>query len=51
MVKLRPAHSKTKGWIYEETQDYIKTFGTYSIDSEDESIEFGEVICIPKNWI
>ena len=51
MDSIKPAQSKTKGWIYEETQNYIKTFGTYSIDSEDESIEFGEVLCIPKNWI
>ena len=49
--KLKPAMSKTKGWIYEETEDYIKTFGTYSIDEEDKSIEFGEILCIPKNWI
>ena len=51
MDKLKPARSKTKGWIYEETEDYIKTFGTYSIDEEDKSIEFGEILCIPKNWI
>ncbi len=51
MDKLRPAISKTKGWIYEETDEYIKTFGTYSIDPETKEIEFGEVLCIPKNWI
>ena len=38
MDSIKPAQSKTKGWIYEETQNYIKTFGTYSIDSEDGSI-------------
>lgn len=50
MNKIKPAVSKTKGWIYKETDDYIITFGTYSIDT-DGSIEFGEVLCIPKNWI
>ncbi len=51
MKKLRPALSKSKGWIFEETDDHIKIFGTYSKDPDDKSIEFGEVICIPKNWI
>ena len=51
MDKLRPAVSKTKGWIYKETDEYIITFGTYSTDINDNIIEFGEVLCIPKNWI
>ena len=49
--KLTPAVSKTKGWIYKETDEYIITFGTYSTDANDNIIEFGEVLCIPKNWI
>jgi hypothetical protein len=49
--KLKPAISKTKGWIYKETDEYIITFGTYSKDSEDNIIEFGEVLCIPKHWV
>ncbi len=51
MDKLKPAISKTKGWIYKETDEYIITFGTYSTDINDNIIEFGEVLCIPKNWI
>ena len=43
--------SKTKGWIYKETDEYIITFGTYSTDANDNIIEFGEVLCVPKNWI
>jgi hypothetical protein len=49
--KLKPAMSKTKGWIYKETDEYIITFGTYSTDANDNIIEFGEVLCVPKNWI
>ena len=49
--KLKPAVSQTKGWIYKETDDYIITFGTYSKDENDNIIEVGEVLCIPKNWI
>lgn len=37
-------------WIYKETKDFITLFGTYSED-KDGSIEFGEVITIPKKWI
>lgn len=48
---LKPSLCYTKGWIFEETQDYIKTFSTYSIDSEDNSIDFGEILCIPKRWL
>ena len=51
MDKLKPAVSKTRGWIYKETDEYIITFGTYSTDINDNIIEFGEVLCIPKNWI
>ena len=49
MDELKPSESYTTGYIYEETDEYIKTFGTYSVD--EEGIEFGEVLCIPKNWI
>jgi len=48
--ELKPATCITRGWIFEETKDYIKTFATYSIDSEG-IIEFGEILVIPKNWI
>ena len=29
--ELKPATCITRGWIFEETKDYIKTFSTYSI--------------------
>jgi hypothetical protein len=48
---LSPSLCYTRGWIFEETKDYIKTFSTYSIDPEDNSIEFGEILCIPKSWL
>ena len=51
MKKLTPALSKTKGWVFEENDDFIKVFATYSIDHIDKTIEFGEVVCIPKNWV
>ena len=37
-------------WIYKNTKEYITLFGTYSQD-KDGTIEFGEVITIPKKWI
>ena len=37
-------------WIYKETKDWVTLFGTYSQDP-DGTIEFGEVITIPKKWI
>jgi hypothetical protein len=49
--ELSPSLCYTRGWIFEETKDYIKTFSTYSIDPEDNSIEFGEILCIPKSWL
>ena len=51
MKKIKPAESKTKGWIFEENDDYITIFGTYSQDPDTKEIEFGEVVCIPKNWV
>ncbi len=50
MKELKPATCVTTGWIFEETKEYIKTFSTYSLD-EDGSIEFGEIVVIPKIWI
>jgi len=41
----------TQGWVFEENDNWIKVFGTYSIDEDEETIEFGEVIAIPKGWI
>ena len=51
MKKHDVAVCHTQGWVFEETDNYIKKFGTYSIDEDSASIEFGEVIAIPKGWI
>ena len=37
-------------WIYKDNKDFITLFCTYSQD-KDCTIEFGEVITIPKKWI
>lgn len=50
MKELKPATCVTSGWIFEETENYVKTFSTYSLD-DDGSIEFGEILVIPKQWI
>ena len=51
MEKSTPAKVTTgEFWIYKETKDWVTLFGTYSQDS-DGTIEFGEVITIPKKWI
>lgn len=51
MEAAEPAVCNTgEFWIYKDTKDYITLFGTYSQD-KDGSIEFGEVITIPKKWI
>jgi Fe-S-cluster containining protein len=51
MEAAEPAVCKTgEFWIYKDTKDYITLFGTYSQD-KDGTIEFGEVITIPKRWI
>jgi hypothetical protein len=51
MQKFEPALCHSNGWIFEENDKYIKIFGTYSIDKDDNTIEYGEIICIPKIWI
>jgi Ca2+-binding EF-hand superfamily protein len=50
MKELKLATCVTSGWIFEETEDYLKTFSTYSID-ENGDIEFGEILIIPKPWV
>lgn len=51
MKKFNIATCTTQGWLFEENNKYIKIFCSYSIDPDDHSIEFGEVVCIPKKWI
>ena len=44
---------KNRGYpsqLYKDNKDFITLFGTYSQD-KDGTIEFGEVITIPKKWI
>lgn len=50
LKELKPAKCITSGWVFEETKHYIKTFSTYSLE-EDGTIEFGEILVIPKKWI
>ena len=51
MQKFEPALCHSNGWIFEDNNDYIKIFSTYSLDKDDGTFEFGEIICIPKTWI
>lgn len=51
MQKFEPAVCHTNGWVFEDNDKFIKIFGTYSIDKDDATIEFGEIICIPKSWL
>jgi hypothetical protein len=51
MKKHKPAICHTQGWVFENNSKFIKIFGTYSIDEDDQSIDFGEIICVPKIWI
>lgn len=51
MENTVPANvTTTNMWIYKETNKYITLFGTYSMD-RDGTIEFGDIITIPKKWI
>jgi len=51
MKKHSVATCVTQGWVFEENDTFIKIFGTYSIDEDEGTIEYGEVIAIPKGWI
>ena len=48
---LKPAMCTTIGYLYEDNDNYIKTFATYSIDPLTEEIDVGDAIVIPRGVI
>jgi len=48
---LKPAMCTTIGYLYEDNDNYIKTFATYSIDPLTEDMDVGDAIVIPKGVI
>ena len=48
---LKPAMCTTIGYLYEDNDNYIKTFATYSIDPATEELDVGDAIVIPKGVI
>jgi hypothetical protein len=51
MQKFEPALCHSSGWIFEENDKFIKIFATYSFDKDDGTMEYGEIICVPKIWM
>ena len=47
---LVPALCTTIGYLYEDNKDWIKTFATYSFNS-DQTLDFGDCVCIPKGVV
>ena len=51
MDAAKPAKCVTgEFWIYKDTKTYITVFGTY-VHLDNDEIEFGDVITIPKHLI
>ena len=48
---LKPAMCTTIGYLYEDNDNYIKTFATYSIDPTTEELDVGDAIVIPRGVI
>jgi hypothetical protein len=48
---LVPAMCTTIGYLYEENDNYIKTFATYSIDPITNEMDVGDAVVIPKGVI
>ena len=48
---LKPAMCTTIGYLYEDNDNYIKTFATYSIDPLTDDMDVGDAIVIPKGVI
>jgi hypothetical protein len=51
LKELKPAMCTTIGYLYEENDNYIKTFATYSIDPSTDDLDVGDAIVIPKGVI
>ena len=48
---LKPAICTTIGYLYEDNDNFIKTFATYSIDPLTDDMDVGDAIVIPKGVI
>jgi hypothetical protein len=48
---LQPAMCTTIGYLYEDNDNYIKTFATYSIDPITNEMDVGDAVVIPKGVI
>ena len=46
---LVPAMCTTIGYLYEETKDWVKTFATYSFNTD--SLDVGDCVVIPRGVI
>ena len=46
---LVPAMRTTIGYLYEENKDWVKTFATYSFNSD--SLDVGDCVVIPRGVI
>ena len=47
---LMPAPCTTIGYLYEDTPNYVKTFATFSYNSDD-TLDIGDCVVIPKGCI
>jgi hypothetical protein len=48
---LKPAICTTIGYLYEDNDNFIKTFATYCIDPLTDDMDVGDAIVIPKGVI
>jgi hypothetical protein len=49
LKELVPAMCTTIGYLYEENKDWVKTFATYSFNSD--SLDVGDCVVIPRGVI
>ena len=49
LKQLVPAMCTTIGYLYEENKDWVKTFATYSFNSD--SLDVGDCVVIPRGVI
>ena len=47
---LLPATCTTIGYLYDENKDWVKTFATYSFNS-DSTLDVGDAVVIPRGVI
>lgn len=47
---LVPATCTTIGYLYEDNKDWVKTFATYSFNS-DSTLDVGDAVVIPRGVI